>query len=91
MEEFFLGVNVTPQTIYLAIMLIVIGQGVKGLPFIKKWMVIWVLTIISVFINFIFYGISFSTLFEAIIAAAISVFGYDAYMETKKGIKARNS
>jgi ATP/ADP translocase len=91
MEEFFLSVNVTPQTLYLAIMLVVIGQGLKTLPFIKKWMIIWTLTIISILINFIFYGISFSTLFEAIIATSISVFGYDAYIETKKGIRDKQS
>lgn len=87
MEEFFLNVNITPQTIYLAIILIVIGEGLKALPFIKKWMVIWVLIVISILINFIFYGIKFDTLFEAFIATSIATFGYDAYIQTKKGIR----
>lgn len=87
MEDFFLSVNITPQTIYLAIILIVMGEGLKSLPFIKKWMIIWILMIISVLINFIFYGIKFDTLFEALIATSIATFGYDAYIQTKKGIK----
>lgn len=91
MENFFLNINITAQTFYLAIMLIIIGEGLKTLPFIKKWMVIWILTLLSVLINFIFYGIRFNTLFEALIATSIATFGYDAFVQVKKGIKARKS
>lgn len=71
------------QTLYLAIILLVIGQGLKGLEFVKKEMIIWLLAIISISINFIFYGISITTLIEALIATSISVFLYDLIKQTK--------
>jgi hypothetical protein len=87
MEEIFLNINISPQVIYLSIMLIILGIGLKNLPFIQKWMIQWILLIISILINFIFNGIRFDTLFEAVISTSIAVFGYDAFVQTKKGIR----
>ena len=50
------------QTIYLSIILLVMGEGLKNLEFIRKNMVIWLLLIISVIVNFIFYVIKIKTL-----------------------------
>ena len=43
------------------------GEGLKNLEFIRKNMVIWLLLIISVIVNFIFYGININTFLESII------------------------
>ena len=53
------------QTIYLSIILLVMGEGLKNLEFIRKNMVIWLLLIISVIVNFIFYGININTFLES--------------------------
>ena len=62
------------QTIYLSIILLVMGEGLKNLEFIRKNMVIWLLLIISVIVNFIFYGININTFLESIIATSLATF-----------------
>lgn len=84
MKEFLLNISITEQTIYLAIVLLVIGEGLKGLDFIKKKTIIWLLLLISVIINFIFYGISIYTFIESIIATSLATFIYDLIKVTKK-------
>ena len=86
MNEVLMNIDITQRTIYLAIILVIMGEGLKNISFIRKWMVLWLLFIVSVLINFLFYGISFSTFFGALIAISFAVFVYDAYMQTKKGI-----
>ena len=61
------------QTIYLSIILLVMGEGLKNLEFIRKNMVIWLLLIISVIVNFIFYGININTFLESIIATSFKL------------------
>mgnify|MGYP001037572650 FL=1 len=53
------------------------GEGLKNLEFIRKNMVIWLLLIISVIVNFIFYGININTFLESIIATSLATFLYD--------------
>ena len=42
---------------------------------------------ISLIINFVFFGITFETLFEAILAVALSTVIYQAYKQTNEGVK----
>jgi len=84
MEELLLGLNLSDRVIYLSIMLIVIGEGLKGLEFVKKYMVIWILLLFSVLINFVFNGITFNTLFEAFTATAFATFAYNLIKSVKK-------
>lgn len=90
MKEFLLNINITEQTIYLGIILLVIAEGLKGLTFINRWMIIWILVLISIIINFIFYGISFYTLIESIFATSLATFMYELIKQTKKGISKLN-
>ena len=60
------------------------GEGLKNLEFIRKNMVIWLLLIISVIVNFIFYGININTFLESIIA-----FLYDCIKNIRNSIKNR--
>lgn len=82
-----MSLNFNEQIIYLAIVLIVLGEGLKGLSFIKKELIIFLLLIMSMCINFIFYKISAQTLFESIIATSLSVFIYDIIKQVKKLLK----
>lgn len=75
------------QTFYLAIVLLVLGEGLKGLSFIKKEKIIFLLLVIGICINFIFYGINYRTLLEGTIAASLAVFIYDFIKQAKKLLK----
>lgn len=77
------------QTIYLSIILLVMGEGLKNLEFIRKNMVIWLLLIISVIVNFIFYGININTFLESIIATSLATFLYDCIKNIRNSIKNR--
>lgn len=77
------------QTIYLSIILLVMGEGLKNLEFVRKNMVIWLLLIISVIVNFIFYGININTFLESIIATSLATFLYDCIKNIRNSIKNR--
>lgn len=87
MEDLLFRIEITPQIIYLTLILIVIGNAIKEVPFIKKWMIIWILMTISIIVDFVFMGISFMSLFEAVISVSLSTMAYQLYKQTKKGIK----
>ena len=87
MEELLIDINVTTQMIYLALILVVIGKGLKELYFIAKWSIIWILMAISIIINFVFFGASFETLFEAVIAVSLSTVIYQTYKQTNEGLR----
>lgn len=82
------NIILSDKTFYLAIVLLIIGEGLKGLEFIKKNMIIWILMIISICINFIFRGIGVNALFEAIISVSLSTFLYDIIKNIKKILRA---
>lgn len=84
MEDFLFNISLNEQTLYLAVILLVLGEGLKGLSFVKKQYVIWILLAISIIINFIFHGVTFYTLFESVIATSLSVFAYDLIKESMK-------
>lgn len=87
MEEFLLGIDITPHMIYLALILMIIGKGLKELKFIAKWSIIWILIAISLIINFIFGGVNFKNFFEAILAVSLSTVIYQTYKQTNKGYR----
>lgn len=86
MEDLLFKVDITSQIIYLSLILLVIGNGLKDIPFIKKWMIIWILLIISITVQFVFVDISFHSLFEAVVAAALSTTFYQLYKQGKRGV-----
>lgn len=86
MEDLLFSVNITPQLVYLSLILLVIGNALKDVPFIQKWMIVWILMTISIIVEFVFIGVSFKTLFEAIIASSLSTMIYQVYKQSKKGI-----
>jgi hypothetical protein len=88
MEDLLFTIEITPQIIYLTLILLVIGGSLKEVPFIQKWMIIWVLMTISIMVEFVFIGVSLKSLFEAIISASLSTTIYQLYKQTKKGIRA---
>lgn len=87
MEDLLFRIEITPQIIYLTLILVVIGNALKEVPFIQKWMIIWILMTISIIVDFVFMGISFKSLFEAVISASLSTMVYQLYKQTKKGIR----
>lgn len=87
MEDLLFTIEITPQIIYLSMILLVIGNALKDVPFIQKWMIIWILITISIMVEFVFIGVSFQSLFEAVISSSLSTMIYQAYKQTKKGIR----
>jgi hypothetical protein len=91
MEGSLFGIEITPQIIYLSLILTVIGRALKDVPFIGKWSIIWILMAISLIVNLVFSGINFKAFFEAFIATAIATTIYQIYHQTRKGIKKNNT
>jgi hypothetical protein len=86
MEDLLFTIEFTPQVIYLTLILTIIGNALKDIPFIHKWMIIWVLMLISIFVEFVFVGSTFKSLFEAIISTSLSTTIYQLYKQAKRGI-----
>ena len=71
------------QIFYLTIILLVIEEGLKNLEFVNNKFILLYLLVISLLINFIFYGISLSTIFESIISVSFVVFIHEIYIIIK--------
>lgn len=67
------------QIFYLTIILLIIKEGLKNLEFINNKFILLYLTLISLIINFIFYGISLKTIFESIISVSFVLFLEEIY------------
>ena len=67
------------QIFYLTINLLIIIVGLKNLEFINNKFILLYLTLISLIINFIFYGISLKTIFESIISVSFVLFLEEIY------------
>mgnify|MGYP003298730077 CR=1 FL=1 len=75
--------NFTIQILYLTIILLVIKEGLKNLEFINNRYIIFYLIIISLLINFIFYGISIKTFIEALISVSFVTLICEIYRTIK--------
>jgi len=73
------NMEVTMQIFYLTIILLIIKEGLKNLEFVNNKFILLYLIIISLFINFIFYGISLKTIFESIVSVSFMVFLCEIY------------
>lgn len=62
------NVDISMQLFYLICLLFVLYEGLKGLEYVNKKYILLYLLVISIGINFIFYGISINTLFISITA-----------------------
>ena len=67
------------QIFYLTVILLVIKEGLKNLEFVNNKFVIVYLIVISLLVNFIFYGISLKTIFESIISVSFTVLIEEIY------------
>ena len=68
------NVDISIQLFYLIGLLFVLYEGLKGLEYVNNKYILLYLLVISIGINFIFYGISIKTLFISIIALSLVVF-----------------
>lgn len=68
------NVDISIQLFYLIGLLFVLYEGLKGLEYVNNKHILLYLLVISIGINFIFYGISIKTLFISIIALSLVVF-----------------
>jgi len=75
--------NFTIQIFYLTVILLVIKEGLKNLEFINNRYIIFYLMLISLIINFIFYGINIKTFIEALISVSFVTLITDIYRTIK--------
>lgn len=86
------NMEVTMQIFYLTIILLIIKYGLKNLEFIEHKYILLYLIIISFLVNFIFYGISLSTIFESLVSVSFVVFIEEIYkIFTNKSIYWQNA
>ena len=69
--------NVTMQLFYLIVILIIIREAFRSMEYINNRYVLLYLFIISLLLNFIFHGISLSSLFESIISISLLILIYE--------------
>lgn len=66
------------------VMLLVIRRGIRNLDFIDTRFDILYLIVISILINFIFYGVSIMTLFGSFISVSFAVLINEVYKAVKE-------
>ena len=67
------NVDITIQLFYLIGLLFALYEGLKGLEYVNNKYILLYLLVISIGINFIFYGISIKTLFVGVTALSFVV------------------
>ena len=78
------NINVTMQIFYLTIILLIIKDGLKHLEYINNKFITIYLIVISLLVNFIFYGVSLGTIFESIVSVSFVTLICDIYEIIKK-------
>ena len=69
--------DLLPNIISVWIILNIIGNMIKITFKVPSKYIIWILLVISLVINFIFFGISFESFFVAFVTFSFSVSSYD--------------
>ena len=72
------------QIFYLTIILLIIKDGLKHLEYINNKFITIYLIVISLLVNFIFYGVSLGTIFESIVSVSFVTLICDIYEIIKK-------
>lgn len=76
-----------PHIVCIWLILNILGNTIKMTLKIPTKYIIWILLIVSILINFIFFGINFESLFVAIISFSFSVSSYDLIKSGEKLIR----
>lgn len=69
--------SLLPYIISVWLILNIIGNTIKITFKIKSKYIVWILFIVSIIINFFFFGISFDSFFIGMISFSFSVSSYD--------------
>ena len=73
-----------PHIISIWIILNILGNMVKITFKVPSKYIIWILLIVSITINFIFFGINFESFFVSFLSFSFSVSSYDLIKYSKK-------
>ena len=73
-----------PHIISIWIILNILGNTIKITFRVPSKYIIWILLIVSIIINFIFFGISFESFFISFISFSFSVSSYDLIKYSKR-------
>ena len=77
MEEIRYLYDFFPHILSLWIVLNILGNTIKITFHIPSKYIVWILLIVSIIINFAFFGISFESFFVAFVTFSFSVSSYD--------------
>ena len=79
--------NMLPRIIFGSIALNIIGNTIKMTFKIKSKYIIWILMIISILINYLYFGFYFESLFIGLVTYSFSVTSYDLVKYSSKLIR----
>ncbi|MEG2621236.1 MAG: phage holin family protein [Bacilli bacterium] len=77
MEKIKVLYNLMPYILPVWLILNIIGNTIKMTSLLDTKYIIWILLVISIIINFCFFGIKFESFFIAFITFSFSVSSYD--------------
>lgn len=81
MEEVY---KLLPHIVCVWIILNILGNTIKMTFKIDSKYIVWILLIVSVLINFLFFGFSFKSFFVSLISFSFSVSSYDLVKNTRR-------
>lgn len=73
-----------PRMLVVTVVLFLLGLGLKTTPMIKDWMIVWILPAVGIVFGLGMLGISFGSVIQGILAAAISVLTHQIWKQTKE-------
>lgn len=68
--------------VFLVPALWVLGFALKQTPSIPDWLIIWIISGVSIIIGSIAFGLSITGIVNGITAAGVAVFGHQMYKQT---------
>jgi hypothetical protein len=69
--------NLLPHIVCVWIVLNILGNTIKMTFHIASKYIVWILLLVSLVINFVFFGVSFESFFIAFVTFSFSVSSYD--------------
>ena len=83
--------DILPYVIAISLILNIFGNTIKMTFKISTKYIVWILLLLSILINFIFFEISFESLFIAVISFSFSVSSYDLFKSSRKMVRRINN
>jgi hypothetical protein len=74
----------TAEVLILIPVLWALGYFLKRTPAVKDWLIVWIVVFVGILCSLFLVGFNVNGVIQGILAAAVSVLGYDLLKQTKK-------